>query len=143
MTKRTHWMVVPTAIALVLAIAGSARSDSTIQIAPNFQPDPITATGQSGGSNKSKDCGYVAKEPNQTVKLTEAMPYLRFSVQSSGTPTLMVDGPGGHFCVLADSYSRANPEISGFWPSGTYTIRVGDRDQGQHSYTLSISKQQK
>lgn len=140
---RTHpnWLLVPAALAVTLAVTGASLAQSSVlSITPNFKPDPLVVRGTSGGA-KSSECGNIATKPNQIIQVTESLPYLRLSVQSAGQPTLLLDGPGGRFCVLADRFSQGNPKISGYWPAGRYSVYVGDRTQGQHPYTLSISKQ--
>ncbi len=143
MKTRIDWLVVPTALAISLAVTGAyAAQAQVVQLTPKFQPDPLVVRGTSGGA-KSSDCGNIAAAPNQVIQVTESLPYLRLSVQSDGQPTLLINGPGGRFCVLGDSYPGGNPEISGYWKAGRYSVYVGDRAQGQHPYTLSISQQNK
>ncbi|WP_193195287.1 hypothetical protein [Nostoc sp. MG11] len=134
---------VPAALtmSLVLTKAGFAQTPQ-IQINQNLQPDPLILNGQSGGSVKS-NCGNITAAPNQVIQVTESLPYLRLTVESKGQPTLLIDGPGGRFCVLADSYSGGKLELSGYWQPGKYLLFVGDLSQQQHSYTLSISQQKK
>ncbi|MBW4687186.1 MAG: hypothetical protein KME40_19275 [Komarekiella atlantica HA4396-MV6] len=134
---------VPAALAMSLVIteAGFAQTPQ-IQINQNFQPDPLILNGQSGGSVKS-NCGNITAAPNQVIQVTESLPYLRLTVESKGQPTLLIDGPGGRFCVLADKYSGGKPELSGYWQPGKYLLFVGELSQQQHSYTLSISQQKK
>lgn len=143
MKTRTQWLVVPTALAISLAVTSASLaqppSQTVVQINPKFQPDPLVVRGKTGGA-KSSDCGNIAATPNQVIQVKEPLPYLRLSVQSDGKPTLLIDGPAGRFCVLGDSYPEGNPEISGYWQAGRYSVHVGDRAQGQHPYTLSISQ---
>lgn len=140
MKTYTDWLFVPTALAITLAITGVSVAEApVVQVAPNFQPDPLVVSGTSGGA-KSSDCGNIAATPNQVIQVPESLPYLRLSVQSAGQPTLLVEGPAGRFCVLAGSSSDSNPEISGYWQAGKYSLYVGDRSQGQHPYNLSISR---
>jgi hypothetical protein len=140
MKTLTNLMVIPTTLALILSGAIAARSDApTLEIGQQLRTNPITVQGKSGGTNNSRNCGYTAASPNQQVRLTQRLDYLRFSVQGEGEPTLLVEGPGGRFCVFADADSGEKPEISGVWLPGTYAIYVGDRVGGQHQYTLSIS----
>lgn len=142
MNTKTRWMVVPTALALILTSASVAHSDaSVIEIGQSLPADPVSVKGTSGGQTSS-NCGYISQAPNQVVKVTAPqINYLRVSVEaSSGQPTLLVDGPNGRFCVLADQASGERPEISGIWVGGTYSIYVGDRTGGQHPYTLSITR---
>jgi hypothetical protein len=56
---------------------------------------------------------------------------------------MLIDGPGGRFCVLADNYSANKPELAGFWQLGNYLVYVGNLSPGQYNYTLSISQQKK
>ena len=139
MKTRTDWLVVPTALAIMAVTGISLAQPAVVQITPKFQPDPLVVNGISGGA-KSSDCGNIAATPNQVIQVKEPLPYLRLSIKSDGQPTLLIDGPGGRFCVLGDSYPEGNPEISGYWKAGRYSVYVGDRAQGKHPYTLSISQ---
>lgn len=134
--KTIRWMTIPATTALIIAAAIPAQSE-TVQITPGFKPDPQVVQGTSGGS-KSTDCGFIATSPNQILKVKSALPYLRLNVQSKGQPTLLIDGPTGRFCVLADS--SGGPKMAGYWAEGTYSVYVGDRGKGQNSYTLSITQ---
>jgi len=141
MSKSYIPRLVETAVVLPL-IAGIA---TTVQASPNPlkispQSEVLTVQGRGGGYLRS-DCGYLTSAPNQRIELNQDFPYLRVEVQSSGDPTLLIDGPGGHFCVLSDNYSDQEPAMDGFWIAGTYDIYVGDRAQGKYSYTLTISQQ--
>jgi hypothetical protein len=141
MRKHKIFRVVPVAIAMSLVLtAPNFAQAQQVSISPKFQPDPLTLTGKSGGDKKS-DCGYIPSEPSQVIQVTESLPYLRLTVESGGKPTLLIDGPGGRFCVLADNYSGGKPQISGFWQEGKYSLYIGDLSQSQYNYTLSISQQ--
>lgn len=134
------WLIIPVALAIGFTCAVAyAETAPVLEITPNSQSEPLVVHGKSGGGNGS-DCGNIAATPNQTIQVTESLPYLRLSVESSGEPTLLIEGPGGRFCVLADSYSGGSPEISGYWEKGRYSLYVGDHTQEQHPYTLSISQ---
>ncbi len=136
-----QWLVVPTTLALLLTSAGVALSNPpVIQLAKNLQADPTIVNGSSGGPVKTKDCGSIAQTPNQVVSMNAPIDYMRINVQAEGEPTLVVQGPGGRFCVLADKTFGENPQMSGFWPQGIYSIYVGDRAGGQHPYTLSLTQ---
>ena len=137
----TDWLIVTTALVISFAFTGGASLAETpvFEITPKAQPEPLVVSGTSGGA-KSSDCGNIAVTPNQIIQVTEPLPYLRLSVKSAGDPTLLIEGPGGRFCVMSDSYSGGNPEISGYWQAGRYSLYVGDRAQAQHPYTLSISR---
>ena len=143
MKTRTAWLVFPIALVIGLPVMTSTLAEvPVLSIKPKFQPDPLTVHGNSGGA-KNSDCGHIADTPNQIIQVPQPLPYLRLNVQSAGQPTLLIDGPGGHFCVLGDSFSGGQPEISGYWQAGRYSLYVGDRTQGQHPYTLSISENSK
>ncbi|MEH2424344.1 MAG: hypothetical protein V7K48_26570 [Nostoc sp.] len=132
--------IVPTALAMSLVFTeANLAQTSTIQVNRNFQPDPLVLKGKSGGTVKS-NCGNITTEPNQVIQVTESLPYLRLTVESQGKPTLLINGPGGRFCVMADSYSGGKPEVSGFWQPGQYLVHVGELSKRQSSYTLSISQ---
>lgn len=140
MKTRAHGLIVPAMLAINLALTQATLAEApVVQINSKFQPDPLVVRGTSGGA-KSSDCGNIAAKPNQVIRVKEPLPYLRLTVKSAGQPTLLIQGPGGRFCVLADPYSGGNPEISGYWKAGSYSLYVGDRAQGQHPYTLSVSQ---
>jgi hypothetical protein len=135
--------VVPAALAMSLVFAEANFAETpSIEIHPKLQSEPLILSGKSGGSVQS-DCGNISAAPNQVIHVTESLPYLRLTVESPGKPTLLIDGPGGRFCVLADSYSGGEPEMSGYWQAGNYSLYVGDLTQGEYNYTLSISQQKK
>lgn len=127
------------AIGLTFANFQLVKAD-VVQIERDFQPDPLTLSGKSGGTEKS-NCGSISATPSQVLQVAESLPYLRLTVESEGKPTLLIDGPEGRFCVLGDSYSQEKPEISGYWQAGEYSLYIGDSSNQQHDYTLSISQQ--
>jgi hypothetical protein len=133
--------IVTLALAMILAPVGAVRSQP-LQIAPGF-PEPLTMSGVSGGPNNSGDCGFVSQAPNHVINVTQDLPYWRIAVQTAGAPSLMIQGPRGRFCVLPANAATGNVEFSGYGDKGTYTIFVGDRSQGQHPYSLSISQKRK
>jgi hypothetical protein len=143
MNKLRLFTVVPAALVMSLVItqAGFAGKPE-IQISRNFQPDPLVVKGTSGGTVAS-NCGNITATPTQVIQITESLPYLRLTVESQGNPTLLINGPGGRFCVLADKYSGGKAELSGYWQAGKYSLHIGNSSQGQQSYTLSISQQNK
>ncbi len=135
--------IVPATLAfgLIFTDANLAQTPQ-IEINRNLQPDPLILNGKSGGSVKS-NCGNITTAPNQIIQLKESLPYLRLIVESQGKPTLLIDGPGGKFCVQADSYSGGKPELSGYWQAGKYSLHVGELSGQQYNYILSISQQKK
>lgn len=137
---KIRWLV-PTTLTVLLtspiALPGNAQ---TLELTGNLQSDPLIVNGTSGGA-KNSNCGFIGQAPNQTVKVNlEQIDYMRIRVEGEGDPTLMVKGPGGSFCVFADKTSGENPEISGVWLKGNYSIYVGDRSGGQHPYKLLITQ---
>jgi hypothetical protein len=142
--KTQIFKVISTALTSMTLILNqmSTTNAQQVKIGQNLKPDPTTLTGKSGGANKS-NCGNISTNPSQVLQVTESLPYLRLTVEGTGKPTLLIDGPGGRFCVLADNYSGGKPEISGFWQAGSYSLYVGEMSQAQYNYTLSISQQKK
>ncbi|WP_414581223.1 hypothetical protein [Scytonema sp. PCC 10023] len=141
MKMRTRFQVVPASLAISLVLTNAHLVEAqVVRINSNLQTDPLIVNGTSGGTLQS-NCGNIAPKPNQVIQVTESLPYLRLTVESGGQPTLLIDGPGGRFCVLPDSYSGGKPEISGYWQAGNYSLYVGDLSKGQHNYSLSISQQ--
>ncbi|WP_414526384.1 hypothetical protein [Nodularia chucula] len=133
--------VVPIAMAISLMMSQANLADvARLQIQENLNSDPLVLNGTSGGTVAS-DCGNIADTPNQVIYLTNPLPYLRLTIDSPGQPTLLIDGPGGRFCVLADSESENKPEITGYFMAGEYSLYVGDLSQNQYNYSLSISQQ--
>jgi len=135
--------VVPTVLAMSLVFTNVTLAlTPLLVIKPNSQAEPLIVNGKSGGENKS-NCGNIAAAPNQLIQITDPLPYLRLTFEIPGKPTLLIDGPGGRFCVLGDSYSGGKPEISGYWEKGNYSIYVGELSQRQYNYSLSFSQQNK
>ncbi|HEY9890252.1 MAG TPA: hypothetical protein V6D37_00280 [Candidatus Sericytochromatia bacterium] len=132
-----YWTVVPAALVMLLSSVGVVLAQP-MQITPGFQPDPLTVTGTSGGSQASKGCGMIGATPNYVVNLANNFNYLRFTVQGAGQPTLLIQGPNGSSCVQA--VPGGNIEVPGYWEKGSYSIYVGDRAGTQHPYTLTITQ---
>ncbi len=103
---------------------------------------PIAISGTSGGT-KISDCGNLPAQPSQELKITDRFAqesgYLRISVEAPGDPTLLIEGPTGRFCILANKDEKKGPEMAGRWLPGTYRIFVGDRKAASAPYKLSIS----
>ncbi len=129
-------------VALALGLLASVRvpvESRPIQVRNGFNAS--TARGRSGGPSKTKDCGFIASKPNQVIDVATRINYMRVSVRADGgQPTLLIKGPNGRFCVIADQVSNINPKISGVWLPGRYEIYVGDRSGESHSFDLTISK---
>lgn len=131
------WIVIPAIFAALSATATAAYSN------PVQTPlqSAVSVRGNSSGA-QSGQCGFVPSAPTQVVQVTEDFTSLRFSVQGEGSPTLLITGPGGRTqCVMADSLSGGSIDVPGVWEQGTYSLYVGDRAQGSHPYTLSITQE--
>lgn len=119
-----------------------APAPGVVEFRPGFKPDPYPLSGLSGGMENSKDCGQIAVAPNHQIRLTEDFPYLRFRVQNpGGSPTLLIEGPAGRFCILPEQATSDYLDLTGYMPQGTYSIYIGSRTPSQSAYTLSISQQ--
>jgi hypothetical protein len=131
------WFMVPTTVAIALGTAQAAFSQP-ITVSPTSQP--VQVSGTSGGGQNDSCGGHIPNSPNHVVQVTEDAD-LRFVLQGQGEPTLLIrTASGKNFCVPADKYSNGKIEIPGRWPKGTYSIFIGDRANGQHPYTLMISR---
>ncbi len=138
-----RFIIVPAALVISLALTKPIWAEvSSVPINPKLHSDPLVLNGKSGGSVQS-DCGNIPNAPSQIIQVKESLPYLRLTVDSPGQPTLLIDGPGGRFCVLGDRYSETKPELSGFWQAGQYSLYIGELSKRQYNYTLSISQQKK
>ncbi|MBD2361350.1 hypothetical protein H6G36_09195 [Anabaena minutissima FACHB-250] len=114
-----------------------------IQMSRNLSSDPLVVNGTSDKTVPS-NCGNITATPNQVIRVTEALPYLRVTAKSPvGKTTLLIYGPGGRFCVMADSLSDSYPELSGYWIPGDYSVNVGNLSHKEYSYTIEISQQKK
>ena len=140
--KTLQNLLVSTVLATGLIAVGAIQAKGQPLVLGSKLDTDLSVQGQSGGSIDSKGCGFIAPAPNQVINVTNRIDYMRLSVQANGgEPTLLVDGPGGRFCMLADEVSGKNPEISGVWLPGSYSVYVGDRQGASHQYTLNISQQ--
>lgn len=140
--KRQHYtLFLTTTLATILfGLTATRLLAETISVSGGLS-NPITTQGQSGGNVNSNDCGFIPSTPQEVINVTQRMNYLRVSVDSAGNnSTLLVDGPNGRFCILADSGSQ--PSLSGVWMPGEYKIYVGDQQGESHQYTLRLSTQQ-
>jgi hypothetical protein len=140
MQASLRWSIFPTTIMAVFAMSSLASSQQVVSIASD--PAPITLNGTSGGAKKDSSCaGFIGDRPNHTIQVT-ADRNLKFTLQGSGEPTLLITGAQGqNFCVQADRLSNGKVEIPGRWTKGSYSVFVGDRGGARNPYTLSISPQ--
>ncbi len=136
-------IIVPLGLAMNLLLSQASFAEPPITKINNpLQIDPITLTGMSGGTVKT-DCGAISTTPSQVIDVTDPFPYLQLTVESEGQPTLLVNGPGGRFCVLSNDDHKSKPKLSGYWTAGKYSVYVGELSKQNYKYTLSISQQQK
>lgn len=121
---------------------GDTLSRAIVQLAPGFTPDPYPLSGVSGGTENSKDCGQIAATPDHEIRLVADFPYLQFQVETpEGSPTLLIEGPAGRFCLLPAGPGAGSVELAGYMPQGIYTINIGNRGSTPLNYTLTISQQ--
>lgn len=134
-----RYLMVP--IGLAIALFGSAEIAWSQLVTVTATSPSIQMNGTSGGNQKDGGCaGFIAASPNHVIQVTEDVD-LRFVLQGTGEPALLIRSSSGqNFCVPADSYSNGKVEIPGRWRRGTYSVFIGDRANGQHSYTLQIAR---
>jgi hypothetical protein len=131
--------LIPTALALTVAIATAANQAAHSDPVQTPLASPVTVSGSAGGSQSSQ-CGYINPTPSQVLVVNQTAP-LRFKVQSQGQPTLWIKGPVDR-CVMADSFANGTVEVPGVWEKGTYSIFVGTVQQvGSQPFTLSITQE--
>ncbi|MBD1909565.1 MULTISPECIES: hypothetical protein [unclassified Leptolyngbya] len=128
------WVSVPASLAMMLTLAGAVYAQ--VQTPIN---STVVVRGNSGGS-QSSSCGFIPGAPVQTVRVSEQFAALRFEVQSQNTSTLLITGPGGRSqCARASDFSGGAIEVTGVWEQGTYSLFVGERNQGvRNPFTLSV-----
>ncbi|MDP5338918.1 MAG: hypothetical protein NWQ28_10140 [Nodularia sp. (in: cyanobacteria)] len=134
-------LLTPAALVMSLSLTEASLAEvPRVQIQPDLKSETLVLNGTTGGKVPS-NCGNIGNTPNQIIQLTKPLPFLRLTVDSPGQPTLLIDGPGGRFCVMSDNYADNKPEITGYFMAGEYSVYVGDLSQNQYKYTLSISQQ--
>lgn len=107
-----------------------------IEIKQELSPDPLVISGNSLARVK-RDCGLIPSQPNQIIVVKEPIPYLRLTLEGEEKATLLVDGPGGRFCMLPDGNQ---PEMTGFWSPGEYKVYVGNLSKGKYVYRVHLSR---
>lgn len=121
----------------VLALAAVPALADTISLSPGAS-DTIERRGMAGGATDSGDCGFVADAPNHRLSLAQDMSALSVQVRGSNSMTLLVEGPGGRFCIpVTDGIAK----LPGYWTAGTHDLYIGDRSGNGGTYTLSIEAQ--
>ncbi len=131
-------LAVPTALVVTLGVMPAAMSQT---VAISAGTSGIELSGTSGGSRTDGSCaGNIAPTANHTIEVRQDM-NLRFTLKADGgRPALLIRSASGQeFCVPANSDSGGKVVIPGRWAQGRYDIFVGDRANGHHAYTLSVS----
>lgn len=135
-TQSRFKILLSAAIAVSILNAGVTLAE-TIAIRPQSGYNK-TLSGQSGGNVTTNDCGFIGNSPNHVITLDTDIDSMEIKVNvAGGEPTLLIEGPDGRFCTRA---INGEADITGYWPAGEYSIRVGDRAgaNSQYNYTLSI-----
>ncbi len=124
------------------------EDEQVVNITPNFSPDPYALSFEAGGKNLAdqfgSNCkGYIADEPDHTIKLKGFFEYLKVYVESKKDTTLvMVSRLTTRSYCDDNGGSGSNPALSHRrLPAGTYDIYVGMHKPNQRApYTLYISQ---
>jgi len=150
-----------TAIALlsygaINALSPLARSQAqsifeNLTLSPGFKPDPESVRGISGGEVAARTVsarietstgpcvGFVDRQPDHILTLTENFDYLSVEVESPEDTTLVISGPGGTWCN--DDLQGKNPGIIGQWLVGNYKIWVGSYQRNKfHPYVVRLTE---
>lgn len=134
--KLRHLTLMGCVFGMVLALAPNAWADRQQMTLGGS----LSLSGTSGGPVNSQDCGFIAQTPNHIIEITEDLPYWRVMVTTSGSPTLLIDGPSGRYCMLPEGSANSGIlQYSGYGTQGNYNIYIGDRQQNQQPYRLSIT----
>lgn len=139
------------AIISPLALSQSLPIFENITLSPGFRPDPESLRGISGGEVAARTIseridtstgpcvGFVDRQPDHILTLTESFDYLSVEVESPEDTTLVISGPGGTWCN--DDLQGKNPAIIGQWLAGNYRIWVGSyQRQKFHPYVVRLTE---
>ncbi len=134
-----------------LALSQSQPIFENISLSPGFRPDPESLRGISGGEVAARTIseridtstgpcvGFVDRQPDHILTLTESFDYLSVEVESPEDTTLVISGPGGTWCN--DDLQGKNPAIIGQWLAGNYRIWVGSyQRQKFHPYVVRLTE---
>jgi hypothetical protein len=135
---------------VILDKKSSVPMFESVTISPKSTGQKFIMHGLSGGPVTSQsislrpktetgDCiGFVDRQPDHRLTLTEPLSYLHLLVRSSGDTVLVVRGPGGVWCN--DDSGNRNPAIAGRWLAGTYEIWIGSYEEyASFPYLLELS----
>ncbi len=136
----SNCLFITTLATIVFGLAPTEVLAEPISVSPNFS-SPMTTNGESGGSQKSSDCGYIPETPQEVINVTERINYMRITVESEqSNPNLLIKGPDEQFCILGDEEEETS--MSGVWMPGEYQIYIGEDKKQSSQYTLHLSTQQ-
>lgn len=134
-----------------LALSQSQPIFENITLNPGFRPDPESLRGISGGDVSARTIseridtstgpcvGFVDRQPDHILTLTEYFDYLSVEVESPEDTTLIISGPGGTWCN--DDLQGKNPAIIGQWLAGNYKIWVGSYQRNKfHPYVVRLTE---
>jgi hypothetical protein len=130
---------------LLLAAVASTALARDFWLDPYFWPDPHVETYVSGGTERIDGCpGYVARQPDHIMVLTDDFDYLRLFVDSGGEDTTLVlhqPSTGDTFCD-DDGYGNRQPQIvMDYITEGEWHIYVGSFWPDElHPYALHVTE---
>ena len=128
MKTNMRWLAIPAALAMAFSTVSVVRGES---LNGGFGQKTYSGTVTGVQSN----CDQLSATPH-AVTLTKNFSNLRFTLESAGQPILKITGPGGlNECIMTPGNVLEAP---GFWTQGNYSISIGARQPGSHSYTLKI-----
>ncbi len=130
------------AAAILACASAGASAQNTLTIGPGFTPDPLRATGTTGGATQASrfgpQCaGAIHSAPDHTLRVTGPVD-VRMSTTSSTDSTLVVVGPAGVFCD-DDGGEMLDARLDARLTPGEYAVYVGHIERAG-SYTLSITE---
>jgi hypothetical protein len=126
--------------ALAEKITIDAQTPRTMKIQGRGKASIVATEIAGNESTTTGSCsGFVSKQANYTLVLTNFVEFLKISVNSEQDTTLIVKGPGGVWCN--DDDNSQNPAIFGQWQVGTYSIWIGSYSRDTpYTYTLEIDR---
>ncbi|MCD9028012.1 hypothetical protein LDO26_07300 [Luteimonas sp. BDR2-5] len=130
------------AAAILACASAGADAQNTLTIGPGFTPDPLRATGTTGGATQASrfgpQCaGAIHSSPDHTIRVTGTVD-VRLSTASTTDSTLVVVGPAGVFCD-DDGGTQLDAQLDARLTPGDYAVYVGHVERAG-SYTLSITE---
>lgn len=124
---------------------GGGSNFGVINVYQGFQPDPMRASGTSGGmiqaSTMSPQCrGWISSQPDHLLTVSSYLPWMRIYAESDRDVTLVIRDPNGQIHCDDDTYGR-NPALERGFGNGTYQVWIGSYSRGDNSaYTLTLTE---